>query len=78
MGEIAEMMLDGTMCEGCGVFMDDILDGAEPPGFAQRCSGCGGDADRHLPGKSPAQSEARRRKRARRRERDRAAVGAAA
>lgn len=23
MGEIADMMLDGTMCEGCGAFIDD-------------------------------------------------------
>jgi hypothetical protein len=23
MGEIAEMMLDGTLCEGCGTYIDD-------------------------------------------------------
>lgn len=23
MGDIADMMLDGTMCEACGVFLDD-------------------------------------------------------
>lgn len=27
MGEIAEMMLDGTLCEGCGEFMDGDGDG---------------------------------------------------
>jgi hypothetical protein len=33
MGEIADMMLDGTMCEGCGVFLD------EPPmGIPNYCS----------------------------------------
>ena len=23
MGEIADMMLDGTLCEGCGEYIDD-------------------------------------------------------
>src|SRR6185312_10679181 len=27
MGEIADMMLDGTLCEGCGEFMGDDGDG---------------------------------------------------
>lgn len=27
MGEIAEMMLDGTLCEGCGVYLDGDADG---------------------------------------------------
>lgn len=34
MGEIAEMMLDGTLCEGCGSYIDD--DGAE--GMPRYCS----------------------------------------
>ena len=34
MGEIAEMMLDGTLCEACGCYMDD--DGAA--GFPRYCS----------------------------------------
>jgi endogenous inhibitor of DNA gyrase (YacG/DUF329 family) len=38
MGEIAEMMLDGTMCEGCGEFMDDIIAGDDAPGFPRYCS----------------------------------------
>lgn len=33
MGEIAEMMLDGTLCEGCGVY---IGDGGS--GFPRYCS----------------------------------------
>lgn len=33
MGEIAEMMLDGTMCEGCGEFLD-----GESPGYPRYCS----------------------------------------
>lgn len=35
MGEIADMMLDGTLCEGCGVYLDDSGDG-----FPRRCSSC--------------------------------------
>jgi hypothetical protein len=34
MGEIADMMLDGTLCEGCGTYLGD--DG----GFPSRCSAC--------------------------------------
>lgn len=33
MGEIADMMLDGTLCEGCGEY---IGDGA--PGYPRYCS----------------------------------------
>lgn len=32
MGEVAEMMLDGTLCEGCGEYIGD------PVGFPQYCS----------------------------------------
>lgn len=46
MGEIAEMMLDGTMCEGCGEFMDI---GGEPPGYPQRCAACGEEPDDSQP-----------------------------
>lgn len=34
MGEIAEMMLDGTLCEGCGEFIGDACD------FPRLCAGC--------------------------------------
>lgn len=34
MGEVAEMMLDGTLCEGCGEYM------GEGNGFVRRCAGC--------------------------------------
>ena len=36
-GEIAEMMLDGTMCQGCGEFMHG---GGDGPGFPGYCAGC--------------------------------------
>lgn len=42
MGEIAEMMLDGTMCEGCGEFMNI---GGEPAGYPVRCAACGEEPD---------------------------------
>ena len=35
MGEIAEMMLDGTLCQGCGVFLND-----EAPGYPCTCRDC--------------------------------------
>jgi len=36
MGEIADAMLEGLLCEVCGVLMDDI----EAPGYPRRCLGC--------------------------------------
>ncbi|MDE2096824.1 MAG: hypothetical protein KGL39_06215 [Patescibacteria group bacterium] len=49
MGEIAEMMLDGTLCEGCGEYIDD--GGAS--GFPRYCSPqCARNA-----GATPEQSE---------------------
>lgn len=41
MGEYAEMMLDGTLCQVCGVFM-----GHQPPGFPLTCRGCESPAHR--------------------------------
>jgi hypothetical protein len=35
MGEVADMMLDGTLCEGCGVFLN-----ADAPGYPCCCSSC--------------------------------------
>jgi hypothetical protein len=35
MGEIADMMLDGTMCQFCGVFLD-----GEPLGIPRYCAEC--------------------------------------
>ena len=37
MGEIADMMLDGTMCAGCGEWMHGGEDGH---GYPQYCSAC--------------------------------------
>lgn len=35
MGEVAEMMLDGTLCEGCGVYLD-----GNGEGFPRHCHDC--------------------------------------
>lgn len=57
MGEIADMMLDGTMCQVCGEHNPDLLAHLEkhapgggeckvpwdPPGYPITCTGCGGD-----------------------------------
>jgi len=37
MGEIANMMLDGTMCQGCGVWLHDGNDGPGYPGYCRSC-----------------------------------------
>lgn len=35
MGDIAEMMLDGTLCEGCGVYLGGVAQG-----IPRRCYDC--------------------------------------
>ena len=35
MGEIAEMILDGILCQVCGTYIDD-----EDEGFPRTCSDC--------------------------------------
>lgn len=44
MGEISEMMLDGTLCEGCGVYMAGGGDGVP-----QRCGACERDDSQPAP-----------------------------
>jgi Zn finger protein HypA/HybF involved in hydrogenase expression len=34
MGDLADMMLDGTLCEGCGVYLGDAV------GYPRRCKPC--------------------------------------
>lgn len=36
MGEISEMMLDGTLCQFCGAVFDDLT----APGFPRTCKSC--------------------------------------
>jgi hypothetical protein len=40
MGDIADMMLEGILCEGCGELFDDMDEGHEPPGHPRRCDSC--------------------------------------
>ena len=48
MGEIADMMIDGTMCQVCGVFLNE-----EGPGYPVTCDGCGGDVMDTAPANTP-------------------------
>lgn len=40
MGEIADMHLDGTLCQYCGAVFEDITGGAEAPGYPRACEEC--------------------------------------
>lgn len=40
MGEIADMHVDGTLCQHCGVVFDDIVNGEEAPGHPRSCEEC--------------------------------------
>ena len=35
MGEVTEMILEGILCELCGVYIDD-----DPPGVPRKCKNC--------------------------------------
>lgn len=43
MGEIAEMMLDGTLCQCCGEYIESKV---EPQGFPRFCWGCMPEEDK--------------------------------
>lgn len=38
MGEIAEMMLDGILCQGCGELL--LEEGDDVPGYPRSCAAC--------------------------------------
>lgn len=40
MGEAAEDVLDGSCCQGCGEWFDDVTEDAEPPGYPRFCGSC--------------------------------------
>lgn len=44
MGEITDMMLDGTVCQSCGVWLNEGRDGAGCPGY---CADCEPENDDH-------------------------------
>lgn len=39
MGEVAEMILEGLLCQECGGVMDDL----ESPGYPRTCDFCRGE-----------------------------------
>lgn len=58
MGEIADMMLDGTLCEGCGEYLDD----EDGDGVPRYCSAdCA--AGRGMKYTPPAKRKARKNRR---------------
>lgn len=40
MGEVADMHIDGTLCQYCGLVFDDIVNGKEAPGYPRSCTDC--------------------------------------
>ena len=45
MGQVADDMLDGLMCQECGVWMPDVLEDnsplwEKPPGYPRTCPDC--------------------------------------
>ncbi len=40
MGEIADLMVNGDICETCGQWLSDLGDG-----YPRTCTDCGGDAE---------------------------------
>lgn len=55
MGEIADMMLEGAMCQECGEFIENAL------GFPGLCAGCSARARKREPAakKKPPQKKER-------------------
>lgn len=45
MGEIAEMVYEGTLCQGCYCPIDDMPETAGPCGYPRWCYACGGDPE---------------------------------
>ncbi len=67
MGEIADMMMDGTLCHECGALIDDTeasYDGA--CGYPRYCRECGGlpamNGQKLMPGKMTSQRKRRNRR----------------
>ena len=46
MGDVADMMIDGTLCEGCGVYLEGDDDG-KAWGFPRLCRDCALDRKDH-------------------------------
>ena len=44
MGEVADDIIDGSVCGNCGQWFDDVINGASPPGYPRSCC-CEDDED---------------------------------
>lgn len=44
MGDMADMVLDGILCQECGELMIDP-EKEDPPGYPQTCGGCAGEGE---------------------------------
>lgn len=51
MGQHADDMLEGLVCQECGEFFDDILNGGEEPGYPRTCDRCSRSAAPQRQGK---------------------------
>jgi len=40
MGETAELILEGILCEACGGVMDDVTEDSPVPGHPRSCEDC--------------------------------------
>ncbi len=89
MGEIAEMMLDGTLCEACGEFMHEGKAGGIPRYCSVQCAASRGVVDQRQASRKPkrpassvavyaTKTDRNRAKRWRQRERKRQAAAALA
>jgi hypothetical protein len=46
MGYVAERMLEGVLCQGCGIYIDDEKEGyAGACGHPRFCGNCGGNPE---------------------------------
>ncbi len=74
MGQHADDIIDGVVCEWCGEFFDDIIDGGDGPGYPRRCNACEpkGAASGGSPPGTESQQAVRRAKNKRKRDRQRA------
>lgn len=50
MGDIADMMMEGILCHGCGGLMDDVTEDSPIAGYPRLCEDCEGEPDpcRHV------------------------------
>ena len=55
MGDMADMMLDGTLCQECGGVMEDISENheLESPGYPRTCADCKPRKRRKKKGRKP-------------------------